>query len=185
MDALVIPASVLSVGVPFGLETECRTGIQIEHIFLNPLGKIYFDKNSSHRFDAIAKLVKDAYSPFCRHKILRTDDAVGLHLIFFMKRFHHILRIATSDATDHKADRLPPPTVLIFAFFSFLLTSCPIHLLLVYHFLFRKIQLKTFLAAALAAACSLERMMLFCQMEPKLFMKLHIFPYKSKTYIYI
>ena len=59
------------------------------------------------------------------------------------------------------------------------------HLILVYHFLFRKIQLKTFLAAALAAACSLERMMLFCQMEPKLFMKLHIFLYKSITYIYI
>ena len=131
MDALVIPASVLSVGVPFELKTEYRTGIQIEHIFLNPLYKICFDKNSSHRFDVIAKLVKDAYSPFCRHKILRTDGAVGLHLIFFMKRFHHILRMATSDATDHKADRLPPPTVLIFAFFSFLLTSCPIHLILV------------------------------------------------------
>ena len=93
------------------------------------------------------------------------------------------LRIATSDATDHKADRLPPPTVLIFAFFSFLLTSCPIHLILVYHFLFRKIQLKTFLAAALAAACSLERMMLFCQMEPKLFMKLHIFLHKLRAQV--
>ena len=93
--------------------------------------------------------------------------------------------MATSDATDHKADRLPPPTVLIFAFFSFLLTSCPIHLILVYHFLFRKIQLKTFLAAALAAACSLESMMLFCQMEPNFFYETTYFPYKSITYIYI
>ena len=103
----------------------------------------------------------------------RTDDAVWLHLNFF-KRVPS-LRILTSDATDHKADRLPPPTVLIFAFFSFLLTSCPIHLILVYHFLFRKIQLKTFLAAALAAACSLERMMLFCQMEPNLFLWNYIY----------
>ena len=106
-----------------------NSGFQIEHILLNPLAKLYFGKNSSHRFDVIAKLVKDAYSPFCRHKILRTDDAVWLHLNFF-KRVPS-LRILTSDATDHKADRLPPPTVLIFAFFSFLLTSCPIHLILV------------------------------------------------------
>ena len=66
-----------------------NSGIQIEHIHLTPIAKIYFDKNSSHRFDAIPKLVKDAYSPFCRHKILRTDVTIGLHLNFFMKRFHH------------------------------------------------------------------------------------------------
>ena len=53
-----------------------NSGLQTEHILLDPLAKLYFGKNSSHRFDVIAKLVKDAYSPFCRHKILRTDDAV-------------------------------------------------------------------------------------------------------------
>ena len=69
--------------------------------------------------------------------------------------------------TDHKSDRFPPSSVPILALLPLLLTTS-IHLKcnvsFFFHFLF-----ETFLAPPFAAAaCSLERMMLFCQTEPAL-----------------
>ena len=68
---------------------------------------------------------------------------------------------------DHKSDRFPPSSVPILALLPLLLTTS-IHLKccvsFFFHFLF-----ETFLAPPFAAAaCSLERMMLFCQIEPGL-----------------